>query len=328
MGVGILIPMDSPIGMLFGLFAILLIIFFIIIIIGSIFSNILSGIVGVIGSINDEKDLWYHKKDKSNGIAFICSLLLPFSGNLYLKENIFNLVTTLISIFILLITMWGLLSIPDFYYQNNYVITILIALWVISLISLGINIKQYNKYKKYYSPDKKTSLESISGNKLFIAIPIILLILFLSVNFMVMNDTSDKLYETNLYSVEYPYNYALGEDNGDEYWIAYGGPYKNTRFDKIDSENSVSISYIDYEPSLNEAFNGLHVAEYNDGSKHVYGEDGGTVKIDGKKARILEDDAGGWTKVLFKNNDKLYIINFGKETQKDMDFFINSFKFK
>ena len=73
--------------------------------------------------------------------------------------------------------MWGLLSIPDFYYQNNYVITILIALWVISLISLGINIKQYNKYKKYYSPDKKTSLESISGNKLFIAIPIILLIL-------------------------------------------------------------------------------------------------------------------------------------------------------
>ena len=121
MGVGILIPMDSPIGMLFGLFAILLIIFFIIIIIGSIFSSILSGIVGVIGSINDEKDLWYHKKDKSNGIAFICSLLLPFSGNLYLKENIFNLVTTLISIFILLITMWGLLSINNIINIKNII---------------------------------------------------------------------------------------------------------------------------------------------------------------------------------------------------------------
>lgn len=50
--------------------------------------------------------------------------------------------------------------------------------------------------------------------KLFIAIPRIIFILFLSVNFMVMNDTSDKLYENNYYSLVYPINYVIrSKDN-------------------------------------------------------------------------------------------------------------------
>lgn len=143
----------------------------------------------------------YHKKDKNYGIAFLCSLLLPFSGSLYLKENITNLIVTIISIIIIFLTMFGLLTIPDFYYHNGYVITLLAILGIVSLLSLILNIRQYNKYKSYYPANKESELSFIN-DKFLIVIPIIIFILFLSVNVMAMNDTSDKLYEniiTHLY---------------------------------------------------------------------------------------------------------------------------------
>ena len=150
---------------------------------------------------------------------------MPFSGGLYLKENITSLIVTILSIIMIFVTMFGLLSIPDFYYHNGYVITLLAILWIISLLSLLLNIRQYNKYKSYY-PENKESELSFINDKILIAIPIIIFILFLSVNVMVMNDTSDKLYENDHYSLVYPNNYVIGikpvkDKNGNIFIISY-----------------------------------------------------------------------------------------------------------
>lgn len=321
MGIGILVPMDSPVGMIFGLISILIIIFFVILIIAALFSSALSGAIGFIGSINDEKDLWYHKKDKSNGIAFLCSLLLPFSGSLYLKENEFNLVTTIISIFVILVTMWGLLSIPDFYLHNDYVITILALLWIVSLIALGINIRQYNKYKNSYPADKKTKFESICGNKLFIAIPIIIFILFLSVNFMAMNDTSDKLYENNHYSLVYPNNYVIGSRDNTQ--GSTGITF--TDFDSKDSGGKITISYSDDNGYSLDEHKRSTIDYYEPHGLHI--KDKGTTTVGGVKGYVLESK-GEWTSYNVIKDDIIYTITFNKDSYDCMDEVINSFKFK
>lgn len=321
MGIGILVPTNSPVGMIFGLISILLIIFFVIIIIGAFFSSVLGGIIGFIGFVNDEKDLWYHKKDKSNGIAFLCSLLLPFSGNLYLKENEFNFVTTIISIFILMVTIWGLISIPDFYIHNGYVITILILLWIVSLISLGINIKQYNKYKGSYPPNKKTKFESICGNKLFSAIPIIIFILFLSVNLMTMTDTSDKFYENEYYSLIYPNDYIIGDR--DSFDGQNGNIY--TDFEKSESSSKIIVTVYDtHGSSLNDGKTAT-LDQYKEMDIPIKNHK--SITVDGVKGYCIEYE-GHWKAYTFFKGDTGYTFCFQEGTYDSINEVLDSIKFK
>ena len=319
MGFGILIPMNSPMGMILGIISIIIILIFVLLIIGSIFSSLISGIVNFIGIINDEKDLWYHKKDKNYGIAFLCSLLLPFSGSLYLKENITSLIVTILSIIMIFVTMFGLLTIPDFYYHNGYVITLLVILWIISLLSLLLNIRQYNKYKSYY-PENKESELSFINDKILIAIPIIIFILFLSVNVMVMNDTSDKLYENDHYSLVYPNNYVIGiRDNTEG---SSGVIF--TDFDCLDSNGQITVA-------TNKAFSSSWEESKNK-SLNYYKELGAPVKyngtktIDGVKGYILEYE-GHWITYKFITGGTEYTITF-TNSYDCMDNILNSFKFK
>ena len=104
---------------------------------------------------------WYHKPDKNHKNALIYSAFLPFSGNLYLRENIINLVLTVLSVLFFLGNIIGLLTISDFYYRHEYLTIIYAFWWIISMVSLIYFIVQYNKLDAYFKKDdEKYSRES------------------------------------------------------------------------------------------------------------------------------------------------------------------------
>lgn len=97
---------------------------------------------------------YYHKPDKSHKMALIFSIFLPFFGNLYLRENIINLVATIVSILFIFANIIGLLTISDFYYHYNYFpVCIYVILWIVSMFTLTIFIIEYNNHEVYYKKD-------------------------------------------------------------------------------------------------------------------------------------------------------------------------------
>lgn len=347
MGIGIFIPLDSPMGMILGVIAIIIVAIFIILLITM---GISDGIGKIIGYFNN-KDRWYHKSNKDNKIALFCSILLPFSGNVYLKESIASLVLTILTILLMAIEIVTALNGGVMSIYNNYTFY-LIILWVISLISLGVNILQYNKYKSSYNGDRTTDLDFIDGKKILRVLPAVLLILFLIANIGVINNDnmknqheSEHLFISSEYpvisqndkvevgdneklpqdfSLKYPDDYELKDAN--EKSIKYS---ISTTFYPIGKGSSgVSVSVDESSASAKSVAEDILNIKFDDGSV-IKNIDGGTINVDGHKAYIVKFKDGTCTRVLFKNGNQLYTLQFNNDAQdkKIMDCFIDSFKF-
>lgn len=267
---------------------------------------------------------WYHKPDKSHMMALIYSILLPFSGNLYLRENIINLVLTIVSILFIFANIIGLLTISDFYYRHGYLAFIYAIWWIISMVTLIYFIIQYNKRDIYFKKDdEKYSQESQLPhlfNKEYVKyIPFIIIILFLIVNVAVMFNDSPKTYDTPEFSFQYPNEYqSYGTWEYNRYASAYQGSIQAENYN-----DDISISSFPISGSLkNYIKEDLPYSGIDD-----YKESGKTT-IDNREAYILKDTDGEWTNVMFENNGNLYQIVLNGNSQQYMDSIVDSFKFK
>lgn len=347
MGFGIILPDSSPI----------IIIGFIIIILVALFA--ISTFIGYMGRLFRkiieylfDQYRWYHKPNKDNRIALFYSILLPFSGNVYLKESIVSLFLTIITIILMGIEMNNVLNGNVISLYNDYTFY-LIVWWILSIIYLGVNILLYNE--KNYVESIPTDLDFIDGKKFLRVIPIILIIVFLIVNIgVISNDSLKNEHEAEhlFISSEYPihssedvamsgnekvqnFSFKYPDDYmiRDEPYLSYSNInqyyYILTSFiNTNNSEDIVTLEIIDSDDSAKETAKNNLKFDLGDGSiwKNI---DGGTTKIAGTKGYIIQGKHEDWTVVLFKNNNKLYMLKFceGAQDKEIMDYFIDSFKF-
>lgn len=271
---------------------------------------------------------WYHKPDKSHKMALIYSALLPFSGNLYLRENIINLVLTVISISFILGNIVGLLTISDFYYRYDYLASIYALLWIISMISLIYLISQYQKRDVYYKKDdekysRESQLPNLFNNEYIKYIPYVLVLLFLIVSIGVALNDGPKTYDTSDFTLKYPHKYKSdGEWKYNSYYSQNQGKIEGETY-KDDIE---IIQFYAINPIKNYVDEVVH-------EKYKYGSDyKNTIKekitVDDTTAYVIQDKQSEWTNVMFNKNGKLYQIIFNGNSQNDMDSIINSFKTK
>ena len=268
---------------------------------------------------------WYHKPDKSHIMALIYSILLPFSGNLYLRENIINLVFTVISILFIFGNIIGLLTTSDFYYRNEYLISIYVVWWIISMAFSVLFIVQYNNNESYFEKEKdnyskKSQLPNSFNNNYIKYIPFVMVILFLIVSMEVMLDDSPKTFDTNEFSFQYPHEYQY---NGE--WLY--NSYDNSYYCQVQYD-SISVTKFEATKSIDGYVDDLLLqVEYPDGS----GQDNvvkGKTKVDGLDAYVIQVKDLKWTNVMFIKDGELYQLCFKEDGQKHMDEVINSFKFK
>ena len=268
---------------------------------------------------------WYHKPDKSHIMALIYSILLPFSGNLYLRENIINLVFTVISILFIFGNIIGLLTTSDFYYRNEYLISIYVVWWIISMAFSVLFIVQYNNNESYFEKEndnysKKSQLPNSFNNNYIKYIPFVMVILFLIVSMEVMLDDSPKTFDTNEFSFQYPHEY---QSNGE--WLY--NSYDNSYYCQVQYD-SISVTKFEATKSIDGYVDDLLLqVEYPDGS----GQDNvvkGKTKVDGLDAYVIQVKDLKWTNVMFIKDGELYQLCFKEDGQKHMDEVINSFKFK
>ena len=269
---------------------------------------------------------WYHKPNKSHRMALIYSILLPFFGNLYLRENSINLVLTIISIIFIFANIIGVLTISDFYYRNAYLFIIYIIWWLISIISLIYIIVQYNKRDIYFKKDndkysKETQLPDIFNKKYMNYVPFIIILLFLIVNMGVMFSDAPKTFDTGEFSFNYPHNYiSMGKWQYNQYASEYQGSVG-------EYPNEINIKMFPASQSIKEYVDEVYHFRYSDGSGHDNINKGKT-NVDDTQAYIIQDKDQEWTNVMFVRDGNLYQIIFKEDSQNDMDTIIDSFKFK
>lgn len=269
---------------------------------------------------------WYHKPDKSHMMALIYSILLPFSGNLYLRENIINLVLTIVSILFIFANIIGLITISDFYYRNGYVFIIYTIWWIISIGSLTFFIIQYNKRDIYFKKDdekysQESQLPNIFNKKYMKYVPFVIILLFLIVNMGVMFGDSPKTFDAGDFSFNYPHKYtSMG--------IWKYNQYANEHQGAVGSyPNEITIRMFPASSSIKEYVDEVYHFRYSDGSGHD-NINKGTTNVDDSKAYVIQDKDSKWTNVMFVRDGNLYQIIFNGDSQNDMDTIINSFKFK
>ena len=269
---------------------------------------------------------WYHKPDKSHMMAIICSICLPFSGNLYLRENIINLVLTIVSILFIFANIIGLLSVSDFYYRNGYIFIIYAIWWIISLISLIYIIFQYNKRSIYFKKDDdkyshESQLPNLFNKEYMKYIPFVIVILFLIVNMGVMFSDSPKTFDAGDFSFKYPHNYtSTGTWTYNQYASEYQGSVG-------DYPNEIHIKMFPASYSIKEYVDEVYHFRYSDGSGHDNINKGKT-NVDESQAYMIQDKDLKWTNVMFVRDGNLYQIIFNGDSQNYMDTIIHTFNFK
>ena len=273
---------------------------------------------------------WYHKPDKDHKMAILYSIFLPFSGNFYLRENIINLLLTILSILFILGNIIGLLTIDDFYYRHIYLILIYPIWWMVSIFALCLIVLKYNKRKVYYKKDeekysKEYPLPDIFTKAYIKYIPFILVILFLIVNMGVTFSDSPKTFDTPDFSFNYPHEYISDgtwnyNPNLDQYRGYVDG--KSSSFSSIEITKQPA-----YEPITSYIDDTLHPKAY-DGHILVNRTYKGKTKVDNTEAYIVQDNEPEWTTVFFIKDGQIYYWRFDGESQKHMDTILKSFKFK
>ena len=166
--------------------------------------------------------------------------------------------------------------------------------------------------------------QNIIKNKKWIIIGLIIIIAIPLIIMSLPEDTSNKIYDGGAYTVEYPYNYNIREDNE----ITNDNTLIST-FVGRDDGGFFYIESCDSKLSAKETADQISHFELNNGEmRHL--TDGGTTEVDGCKAYIVIDEIQDWTSVLFKKDGKIYNIRFKDESQEQefMDSILNSFKFK
>ena len=270
---------------------------------------------------------WYHKPDKSHKMALIYSIFLPFSGNLYLRENIINLILTILSILLILGNIIGLLTISDFYYRNPFLISIYVIWWIISIVSLFYLIVKYNKFNVYYKKDdekysNESQLPNLFNKEYIKYIPFILIILFLVVNMGVMFNDSPKTFDSSDFSFQYPHEYiSMGTWTYNQYADEYQGVVG-------EYPNTIEIRMFPAYYSIKEYVNEVLHFEYPYGDGGYDNINKGTTHIDDTKAYMIQHKDLDWTDVMFVRDGNLYQIIFNGDSQNDMNTILNSFKFK
>lgn len=269
---------------------------------------------------------WYHKPDKSHMMALIYSILLPFSGNLYLRENIINLVLTVISIIFIFANIIGVLTVSDFYYRNGHLFIVYAIWWIISILSLLYFIVQYNKRDIYFKKDdekysQETQLPNLFNKEYLKYIPFVIVILFLIVNMGVMFSDSPKTFDAGDFSFNYPHDYT---SRGTLTYNQYASEYQGS---VGDYPNTIDIRMFPASYSIKEYVDEVYHFRYSDGSGHDNINKGKT-NVDDSQAYIIQDKDKEWTNVMFVRDGNLYQIIFNGDSQNDMDTIIDSFKFK
>ncbi len=271
---------------------------------------------------------WYHKPDKSHLMSLIYSAFLPFSGNLYLRENIINLVLTILSILFILGNIIGLLTVSDFYLHYPHLILIYIIWWIISMVSLIYFIFKYNRRDIYYKKNdekfsSETQLPNLFNKEYIKYIPFVITILFLIVNTGVMFSDSPKTFETSDFTIQYPHEYS---SDGKMTFNDYSNRYQCTIESKTGNDNINIIKFQAYQ-SINDYVDEVSHVRYYDGSGYD-NINKGTINIDDTEAHVIQEKDSKQTNVMFIKNDQLYQLIFNGNSQKDMDAMINSIKFK
>lgn len=271
---------------------------------------------------------WYHKPDKSHMMALIYSILLPFSGNLYLRENIINLVLTIVSILFIFANIIGLLTISDFYYLHGYLAFIYAIWWIISMVSLIYFIIQYNKRDVYYKKDdekysSESQLQNLFDKQYIKYVPFVIVILFLIVSAGVMFSDSPKTYDTPDFTFQYPHEYkSYGKWEYNQYANEYQGGIQAENYN-----DDIEIKRFDASESISDYVDEVLHFRYSDGSGHD-NIDKGKTNVDDSKAYVIQDKDEEWTNVMFVRDGQLYQLIFKGDSQNDMDTIIDSFKFK
>ena len=271
---------------------------------------------------------WYHKPDKDHKMAILYSIFLPFSGNFYLRENIINLLLTILSILFILGNIIGLLTIDDFYYRHSYLILIYSLLWIVSIFSLILIISNYKRGEVYFKKDEeKYSKESQLPNfftKAYIKyIPFILVILFLIVNMGVTFSDSPKTFDTPDFSFNYPHEYISdGTWNYNPNLDEYSGSVRT-------GGSGIEIrKYPAYGPITSYVDDAVNIKDNSGNIFWHYNTYKGKTKVDNTEAYLVQDYNSSGTLVIFIKDKQVYYLHFKGKSQKDMNTILNSFKFK
>lgn len=259
----------------------------------------------------------YYNPNKSNIKAILLSILLPFSGNLYLKENILNLILTIISLVIIFYDIFMLLTLSDAYYMS-LISMFIFPIWsIISFISLIYIILMHNRYKKYYIDNpskysKEGKIQFFNGKTYIIVLIVILFVLFVSLNLIENYGDSPKNYDGPYFTLQYPHALHLDSDkflSEKEYVVIFD----NNHFSKL-----IIISVFDSTDSL----------EYY-ATKDP--KDWGIFKnttLDGNPAIIRKTDVLHNDEIITMKDGKTYDIKFIGDGRQYTDSVLNSFKFK
>lgn len=183
-----------------------------------------------------------------------------------------------------------------------------------------INREEKQKQAERKRQAREKRINSIKKNKYYI-IGILIVIIAIVAGVAIMNslDTSNKVYDCDKYSLEYPHNYKVGNrdytkgSNGvifTDFENSDGGGFSVSLTDK----NSV------VEDTKSDSLNYFH-------SHGVNVKDGGSKTVDGVKGYVLEYE-GHWISYTFTKGDTIYSLKFNDNSYDCMDEILNSFKFK
>ena len=257
----------------------------------------------------------YYSSNKSNAKAILLSILLPFSGNLYLKENVLNFILTIISLVIIFYDIFMLLTLSDTYSMFFFFKLIFPIWWIISIISLIYIILMHNRYKTYYADNpskysKEGKIQFFNGKNYIIILIAILFILFVSVNLLEVYNDSPKYYDGTDFSIEYPHSLHIHGD-----WFNNKLNCQEISFADNKSENQIVIKISDSQKPLES-----YVVNYNGWGSIE------NISVDKNPAFIVKND--NWHTILTIKNNKLYEITFVHDGMQYTDSVMNSFKFK
>ena len=259
----------------------------------------------------------FNQVSKNNKRAFLYSLMLPFSGSFYIKENKISLTFTLISIIGVLINIFGLITISDFYMRMLYLIIILLIMWIVSILDIIIIFK----YSNFDDSDLKNSNSHFVNKKSYSIVIIILFILFLSANLMVLYDSSPtKHYEGDLFSIDYPKSY-VAHDIHDE---LYDGKVNGAAFER--EGDYFCVYHKDANGKTIDDILKLYKSNknININSKYVH-----KSNVANTSAYLIENAGvdGDW--FIFVKDDIYYKITFFEVTSEETrNLVLNTFEFK
>ena len=184
-----------------------------------------------------------------------------------------------------------------------------------------INREEKQKQAERKRQERENRIQFLKKNKFYIiGILILIVAVVAAMSIMSSLDTSNKVYDCNEYSLEYPHNYTIG--NRDHTQGSTGIIFTDIVNEKTGGEIVISL----YDK--NSGVEDTKSDSLNYYKTHgVPVKDKGTKIVDGVEGYVLEYE-GHWTSYTFTKGDTIYSLSFNKDSYDCMDEVLNSFKFK